>query len=213
MNDLVRHKGQRAQLVKALIAKGISDVPVLKAIGKVPRHLFLDSSFEEHAYLDKAFPIASGQTISHPYTVAFQSSLLQVQARHKVLEIGTGSGYQAAVLVEMGAKLYSIERQSELFQLTKNLMDKLGYPFVMKYGDGFAGLPGFAPFDRIIVTAGAPDIPPKLVEQLAPNGRMVIPVGVGDQCMKLITKDAEGTIRVEEHGNFRFVPMLEAKSR
>jgi protein-L-isoaspartate(D-aspartate) O-methyltransferase len=211
MNDLARHKGQRAKLVKTLIAKGIRNADVLRAIGKVPRHLFLDSSFEAHAYLDKAFPIASGQTISHPYTVAFQTDLLQVQPKHKVLEIGTGSGYQAAVLVELGVKLFSIERQKELFQLTKRLMDKMGYNFVMKYGDGFAGLPTFAPFDRIIVTAGAPDIPEKLVEQLAPNGRMVIPVGVGEQRMKLITKDAQGTILVEEHGNFRFVPMLTAK--
>ncbi len=211
MRDTARHNGQRAQLVRLLISKGIRDPQILRAIGKVPRHLFLDSSFEAHAYLDKAFPIASGQTISHPYTVAFQTSLLEVTPKMKVLEIGTGSGYQAAVLAELGVKLYSIERQSELFKITKLLMQKLGYSFTMKFGDGFAGLPTFAPFERILVTAGAPHIPPKLVEQLAPNGRMVIPVGDGEQIMKLLTKDAEGKVSVESFGDFRFVPMLEQK--
>jgi protein-L-isoaspartate(D-aspartate) O-methyltransferase len=211
MQDNARHKGQRAQLVKLLIDKGIRDSAVLKAIGKVPRHLFLDSSFEAHAYLDKAFPIAAGQTISHPYTVAFQSSLLKVKPKLKVLEIGTGSGYQAAVLSELGVKLYSIERQHELFKLTQVLMNKLGYSFTMKFGDGFAGLPSFAPFDRIIITAGAPHIPPKLVEQLAPGGRMVIPVGSGEQIMKLIEKDSKGELKETAYGDFRFVPMLEQK--
>lgn len=207
MNNLPRHQGQRNKLVKKLIDKGIRQPEVLKAIGKIPRHLFIDSSFEDYAYQDKPFPIAADQTISQPYTVAFQTELLQVQAGHKVLEIGTGSGYQAAVLAEMGAKVYSIERQKELFDITRQLMQKLGYTFTMKYGDGFQGLPSFGPFDRIIVTAGAPGIPEKLMEQLKEDGRMVIPVGTGSQTMKLITKE-EGEVKIEDHGVFRFVPML-----
>ncbi len=206
--DLPRHKGQRNQLVKELIAKGIRDTKVLKAISIVPRHLFLDSSFEAYAYQDKAFPIAADQTISQPYTVAFQTELLQLKPTDKVLEIGTGSGYQASVLHQMGVKVYSIERQKELFDQTKMLMKKLGNNFIMKYGDGFAGLPTYGPFEKIIVTAGAPRIPEKLVEQLALNGRMVIPVGSGTQEMKLVTKDEKGEVHVENYGSFRFVPML-----
>ncbi len=208
LNDLPRHKGQRNKLVRELIAKGIRKADVLKAIGKIPRHLFIDSSFEAYAYQDKPFPIAAGQTISQPYTVAFQTELLQVSPGDKVLEIGTGSGYQACVLEEVGVKVYSIERQKELFDITRQNMRKLGYTFTMKYGDGFAGLPSFAPFDRIIVTAGAPNIPPKLVEQLKNGGRMVIPVGEGDQKMLLLTKDEHGAIEVSDYGDFRFVPML-----
>ncbi len=207
-NDLPRHKGQRNKLIRELIAKGIRQQDVLKAIGKIPRHLFIDSSFEDYAYQDKPFPIASGQTISQPYTVAFQTELLQVSPGDKVLEIGTGSGYQACVLDEIGAKVYSIERQKELFDITRQNMRKLGYSFTMKYGDGFAGLPSFAPFDRIIVTAGAPDIPPKLVEQLKNGGRMVIPVGTGSQKMLLLTKHENGKVEVSDYGDFRFVPML-----
>ncbi len=211
MNDLPRHQGQRNKLVKILIGKGIRQSEVLKAIGKIPRHLFIDSSFEDYAYQDKPFPIAADQTISQPYTVAFQTELLQVRPGHKVLEIGTGSGYQAAVLVEMGAKVFSIERQKELFDITRQLMIKTGYNFTMKYGDGFQGLPSFAPFDRIIVTAGAPDIPEKLVEQLKDDGRMVIPVGTGSQTMKLVTKQG-GNVKIGNHGAFRFVPMLGNKN-
>ena len=208
LNDLPRHKGQRNKLVKELIAKGIRQADVLKAIGKIPRHLFIDSSFEDYAYQDKPFPIAAGQTISQPYTVAFQTELLQVKPGDKVLEIGTGSGYQACVLEEVGVKVYSIERQKELFDITRQTMRKLGYNFTMKYGDGFAGLPSFAPFDRIIVTCGAPNIPPRLVEQLKNGGRMVIPVGEGNQKMLLVTKDENGKTEVSDYGDFRFVPML-----
>lgn len=208
LNDLPRHKGQRNKLVRELIAKGIRQPDVLKAIGKIPRHLFIDSSFENYAYQDKPFPIAAGQTISQPYTVAFQTELLQVSPGDKVLEIGTGSGYQACVLEEVGVKVYSIERQKELFDITRQNMKKFGYSFTMKYGDGFAGLPSFAPFDRIIVTAGAPNIPPKLVEQLKNGGRMVIPVGEGNQKMLLLTKDEDGVVEVSDYGDFRFVPML-----
>ena len=208
LNDLPRHKGQRNKLVRELIAKGIRQPDVLKAIGKIPRHLFIDSSFENYAYQDKPFPIAAGQTISQPYTVAFQTELLKVRPGDKVLEIGTGSGYQACVLEEVGVKVYSIERQKELFDITRQTMRKLGYNFTMKYGDGFAGLPSFAPFERIIVTCGAPNIPPRLVEQLKNGGRMVIPVGEGNQKMLLLTKDENGTIEVSDYGDFRFVPML-----
>jgi protein-L-isoaspartate(D-aspartate) O-methyltransferase len=208
MKDLPRHQGQRNKLVKKLIAKGIRDQSVLRAISKIPRHLLIDSSFEEHAYENKAFPIASGQTISHPFTVAFQSQLLQTESGHKILEIGTGSGYQAAVLHQMGCKVFSIERQKELFDITRQAMIKLGYNFLMKYGDGFQGLPTYAPFDRVIVTAGAPGIPPRLVEQLKPGGRMVIPVGEEQQVMKLVEKDLTGAISITEYGEFRFVPML-----
>ncbi len=208
LNDLPRHKGQRNKLVRELIAKGIRQPDVLKAIGKIPRHLFIDSSFENYAYQDKPFPIAAGQTISQPYTVAFQTELLRVRPGDKVLEIGTGSGYQACVLEEVGVKVYSIERQKELFDITRQTMRKLGYNFTMKYGDGFAGLPSFAPFDRIIVTCGAPNIPPRLVEQLKNGGRMVIPVGEGNQKMLLLTKDENGTVEISDYGDFRFVPML-----
>lgn len=212
LNDLPRHKGQRNKLVRELIGKGIRQPEVLKAIGKIPRHLFIDSSFEDYAYQDKAFPIAAGQTISQPFTVAFQSELLQLKPGEKVLEIGTGSGYQACVLHEMGAKVFTIERQKELFDITRQNMRKLGYHFPMKYGDGFAGLPSFAPFDKVIVTAGAPGIPERLVEQLRPGGRMVIPVGQGTQKMKLITKDEMGEVMVTDYGDFRFVPMLGSRN-
>lgn len=212
LNDLPRHKGQRNKLVRELIAKGIRQPEVLKAIGKIPRHLFIDSSFEDYAYQDKAFPIAAGQTISQPFTVAFQTELLQLAPGEKVLEIGTGSGYQACVLHEMGVKVFTIERQKELFDITRQNMRKLGYHFPMKYGDGFAGLPSFAPFDKVIVTAGAPGIPEKLVEQMKPGGRMVIPVGQGTQKMKLVTKDQTGEVLITDYGDFRFVPMLGSRN-
>lgn len=212
MEDLPRHQGQRAKLMKELIRKGIRNEAVLTAMGKIPRHLFINSSFEEYAYQDKPFPIASGQTISQPYTVAFQSTLLQVKKGDKILEIGTGSGYQAAVLTEMGAKVYSIERQKELFDHTRQLMQDLNYRFTMKFGDGYAGLPSYAPFDKIIVTAGAPKIPVALLDQLKIGGRMVIPVGKGSQKMKLITKDENGKLLMKDYGDFRFVPMLGDKN-
>lgn len=208
MKDLPKHQGQRNKLVRKLIEKGIRDQAVLRAIAMVPRHLLIDSSFEEHAYEDKAFPIAAGQTISHPFTVAFQTELLCVDPSHHILEIGTGSGYQASVLHQMGCKVFSIERQKELFDITRQIMPKLGYNFLMKYGDGFQGLPTYAPFDRIIVTAGAPDIPPLLLEQLRNGGRMVVPVGDTQQIMKLVVKSESGEVSVTEFGEFRFVPML-----
>lgn len=212
MTDLHRHRGQRNKLIKILIGKGIRDENVLRAIQNVPRHLFMDSSFEDFAYQDKAFPIAAGQTISQPFTVAVQTSLLAVSKGDKVLEIGTGSGYQAAVLCEMGAKVYSVERQKELFDITRPLMTKLGYQLTMKYGDGFAGLPSFAPFDKIIVTAGAPEIPKELLNQLKEGGRMVIPLGMGSQKMKLIEKKENGEYSIKDYGDFRFVPMLRDRS-
>mgnify|MGYP000010950448 CR=1 FL=1 len=212
LNDTHRHVGKRNGLVKLLIEKGIRNKAVLKAIGKVPRHLFLDSSFEDFAYQDKAFPIAAGQTISQPYTVAYQSELLEVRPGQRVLEVGTGSGYQAAVLCEMGIKVFSIERQKELFDHTRPILTKLGYRLEMKFGDGYKGLPERAPFDGIVVTAGAPFIPKALVEQLKPGGRLVIPVGENVQKMKLLTKNDRGQVFQEEKGDFRFVPLLEKRN-
>lgn len=192
--------------------KGIADEAVLSAIGKVPRHLFLDSAFERHAYDDRPFSIGSGQTISQPYTVAVQSSLLQVEKGMKVLEVGTGSGYQAAVLHEMGAKVFSIERVKDLFDRTRVLLPKMGYRVKTFFGDGNLGIPSWAPYDRIIITAGAPIIPEKLVGQLKTGGIMVIPVSSGDgEVMKTLTKQPDGSLKTEEHGSFRFVPMLSDK--
>jgi|TARA_R110002096_G_scaffold132768_3_gene283264 protein-L-isoaspartate(D-aspartate) O-methyltransferase len=212
IEDLPRHKGQRNKLIKILISKGIRDQNVLKAINKIPRHAFVDSSFEEFAYQDKAFPIAADQTISQPFTVAFQSMLLQIEKGDMVLEIGTGSGYQSAVLCELEAKVFSIERQKELFDQTSRLMRSLGYNLNMKFGDGFAGLPSFAPFDKIIVTCGAPRIPEKLLQQLKVGGRMVIPVGEGQQRMKLLIRNSKTDFEVKDYGDFRFVPMLSNKN-
>ena len=211
--DTYRHKGLRKKLVDGIRAKGITDENVLRAINNIPRHFFLDSAFDEVAYEDKAFPIAEGQTISQPYTVAYQSQLLEVKAFQKVLEIGTGSAYQASVLAEMGAQVYTIERQKKLFDENK-LFDYLKrYPNIkFFYGDGYEGLPTFAPFDRVLVTAAAPIIPPKLIDQLKPGGMMVIPVGQGEvQRMMRITKLENGAIREEVFDNFSFVPMLEGK--
>lgn len=210
--DLARHRGKRNSLVRLLIDKGIRDRSVLKAIGKVPRHLFIDSSFEDFAYQDKAFPIAAGQTISQPYTVAFQSEKLNLQAGQKVLEVGTGSGYQAAVLCEMGLKVFSIERQKDLFDHTRPLLQKIGYKLFMKYGDGYAGLPNHAPFDGIVVTAGAPEIPKALLEQLNIGGRLVIPVGTNVQKMKVVIRKSKSDFEVHNFGDFRFVPMLHDKN-
>jgi protein-L-isoaspartate(D-aspartate) O-methyltransferase len=213
MVDTFKHQGLRRKLVALLKEKGIQDNAVLDAIGKVPRHYFLDSQFDTFAYQDTAFKIGAGQTISQPYTVAFQSELLQVQKGMKVLEIGTGSGYQAAILLELGVKLFTIERQKSLYDKAKILLPKMGYNPKFYYGDGYEGIPVFAPFDRIIVTCGAPYVPEKLVEQMKTGGRMVIPVGEGDeQIMLLVTKESDGTIRKKEYGVFRFVPMLKDKN-
>lgn len=207
--DSYRHKGLRKQLVDSIRNKGIADEKVLEALNAVPRHIFMDSSFLEFAYQDKPFPIGEGQTISQPYTVAFQTELLKLQPGEKVLEVGTGSGYQACILMEMGAKVFSIERQKTLYKRTKLLLSKLGYkPKILSFGDGYKGLPQHAPFDKIIVTAGAPYLPDALVEQLKPGGILVIPVGVDIQTMKMITKDEAGNIDAFDKGEFRFVPLI-----
>lgn len=213
MIDSYKHKGLRKQLVESVKIKGIKDEGVLEAIGKIPRHLFLDSTFQNHAYEDKPFPIGAGQTISQPYTVAFQTELLKINRRDKVLEVGTGSGYQACVLLELGAVVFTIERQKSLFQKTKLFLPAIGYNPRFFFGDGYKGLPAFAPFDKIIVTAGAPYVPEMLLEQLKNGGIMVIPVGMGDtQNMITISKTLEGGIIKKEHGTFRFVPLLENKA-
>ncbi|WP_353780015.1 protein-L-isoaspartate(D-aspartate) O-methyltransferase [Winogradskyella sp. 3972H.M.0a.05] len=213
MEDSFKHKGLRSKLVETIIAKGIKDERVLNAISKIPRHLFMDSGFLDHAYQDKAFPIAADQTISQPFTVAFQSELLQVKPGDKILEIGTGSGYQTAVLLELGAKVYSIERQQELFKKTSKFLPKLGYRAKrLIFGDGYKGLPEDAPFDGIIVTAGAPFVPKPLLEQLKVGGRLVIPVGDNVQVMTLFTRKAEKRFEKQEFGDFRFVPLLEDKN-
>ncbi|MFW5879974.1 MAG: protein-L-isoaspartate(D-aspartate) O-methyltransferase [bacterium] len=214
MQDDYRHKGLRKRLVEEIRGKGIKDERVLEAINKVPRHLFIqDNTFVELVYKDQALPIGAGQTISQPYTVAFQSSLLDVEKFHKVLEIGTGSGYQAAVLVELGAKVYTIERQRELFVKTKVLLPRLGYHPHFFYGDGYKGLPTYGPFDRILVTAGAPEIPGELLKQLKIGGKMVIPLGnTSAQKMIMVEKIDENNYKQSEHGDFVFVPMISGKA-
>jgi protein-L-isoaspartate(D-aspartate) O-methyltransferase len=208
--DTHKYQGLRKELVQVLKQKGIDDEMVLSAINAVPRHLFFDKVFHDNfAYNDVAFPIGAGQTISQPYTVAFQSSLLELKKGMKVLEIGTGSGYQTAILVKLGCKVFTIERQKELFTKTKPFLEDMGYRAQTFFGDGFEGREAFAPFDRILVTCGAPFIPEKLVAQLANNGRMVIPIGDGkEQIMTLITKDNEGQLHKSTYGSFSFVPML-----
>lgn len=213
MKDTNKHQGLRNQLVKLLEQKGITDKNVLEAISKIPRHLFLESSFEDFAYQDKPFPIGAGQTISQPYTVAFQTQLLEVKKEDKILEIGTGSGYQTAVLCTMGAKVYSVERQNELFKKTSVLLPKMGIrPKHLSFGDGYKGLPNYAPYDSIIVTAGAPIIPQPLMAQLKIGGRLVIPVGEDIQVMTLLIRKSETQFEKHELGDFRFVPLLEDKN-
>jgi protein-L-isoaspartate(D-aspartate) O-methyltransferase len=212
--DTYRHMGLRKKLVDLLRSKGIQNETVLDAINKIPRHFFLDSAFEEQAYEDRAFPIATGQTISHPYTVAYQTQLLDVKPFQRILEIGTGSAYQACVLAELGAQVFTIERQKPLFEENKTFTWLRKYPNIQYfYGDGFEGLPTYGPFDRVLITAAAPFIPPKLVQQLKPGGIMVIPTGEGDvQIMKRLTKNADGSVTEEVFEEFSFVPMLEGKN-
>lgn len=211
--DTYRHKGLRKKLVDLIKGKGITDEKVLHAIERIPRHFFLDSAFDEVAYEDKAFPIAEKQTISQPYTVAYQTQLLEIKHFDKVLEIGTGSAYQACVLADMGAQVYTIERQKKLFEANKNFSFLKKYPNIkFFYGDGYEGLPTFAPFDKVLITAAAPDIPKKLVDQLKPGGMMVIPVGEGEvQVMKRLTKQQDGLLKEEVFDRFSFVPMLSGK--
>ncbi len=208
-SDNIRHQGMRKRLVEGLKIKGIRDENVLEALSKVPRHLFMESSFLNFAYKDQAFPIGAGQTISQPYTVAFQTQLLQVEKNDKILEIGTGSGYQAAVLLEMGARVYTIERQKELFQRVQAFLPEIGYNPACFFGDGYEGLPAFAPFDKILVTAGAATIPESLKNQLKTGGRLVIPVGKANhQEMLVIVRISDNEFKTEKHGGFVFVPLL-----
>ncbi|GMN04931.1 protein-L-isoaspartate(D-aspartate) O-methyltransferase [Croceitalea sp. MTPC5] len=213
MQDTFKHKGMRNQLAGVVASKGIANEKVLNAIREVPRHLFLDSGFEAHAYQDKAFPIGADQTISQPYTVAFQTELLNMGPNAKILEIGTGSGYQTAVLLHLKAKVYTIERQQELFKKTKLFFSKMGYrPKKVIFGDGYKGYQEAAPFDGIIVTAGAPIVPKPLLAQLKVGGRLVIPVGVESQIMTLFIRKSDKEFEKKEFGDFRFVPLLEDKN-
>ncbi len=211
--DTYRHKGLRKKLVDLIREKGIGDEKVLGAINNIPRHFFLDSAFDEVAYEDRAFPILEKQTISQPYTVAYQTQLLDVKPFQKVLEIGTGSGYQACVLAELGVHLYTIERQKKLFEFNKGFDFFKKYPRIKPfYGDGYQGLPTYAPFDRVLITAAAPDVPIKLIEQMKVGGMMVIPLGEGNvQVMKRITKEDAG-LKTEVFDHFSFVPMLQGKN-
>ena len=209
MTDTFEAKGKRKKLIAELRLKGINDEEVLRAIDTVPRHLFMDPAFLSHAYVDKAFPITSGQTISQPYTVAIQTSLLRVKKRDKILEIGTGSGYQAAVLAEIGAKVFTIERFRELFLKAQKTLTSLGYSADFFYGDGYEGKPQYGPYDGIIITAAAPEVPLKLLQQLKTGGRLVIPVGnSGSQVMTVVERTGTDSFEYSEHGSFIFVPML-----
>ncbi|MFW5821205.1 MAG: protein-L-isoaspartate(D-aspartate) O-methyltransferase [Bacteroidota bacterium] len=212
MNEDYRYKGLRKRLRDELEKKGINDQDVLKAINLVPRHRFMDSSFIKFSYSDQAFPIGNQQTISQPYTVAFQTELLEVKPLHRVLEVGTGSGYQAAVLAEMGARVYTIERHRDLFLRARALLTELGYNIEFFYGDGYMGVPSYAPFDKILITAGAPEVPKELYKQLKIGGTMVIPVGgTSGQKMLKISKTEEEKYEHSEHGSFIFVPMVKGK--
>jgi len=213
-DDNYLHKGLRKNLVQKLREKGIKNEQVLAAIESIPRHYFLDPAFERQAYEDRAFPITANQTISQPYTVAYQTQLLEIRKFDKVLEIGTGSAYQSCVLAELGASVFTIERQRALFDYVAQFFFIKKYTSIKRfYGDGYEGLPSFAPFDKILVTAAAPFIPPKLVEQLKPGGILVIPVGDdAGQKMLRITKDKDGNIKEEQRGDFIFVPMLSGKN-
>jgi len=213
IEDTYRHKGLRTKLIEELKTKGISDQNVLDAMNRVPRHFFMESSFIEFAYKDTAFPIGAGQTISQPYTVAFQTQLLTLKKNDKVLEIGTGSGYQTSILVEMGAKVYTIERQYELHLKSQELLIKMGYKPYFFYGDGYLGQPTYGPFDKILVTAGATEIPKELLKQLKVGGMMVIPVGSEkQQIMTSIIRTEENKFQKKEYGNFAFVPFLKGKA-
>ncbi len=209
LNDTLRHQGMRKKLVEGLKIKGIRNPQVLEAINTVPRHLFMESTFINFAYKDQAFPIGAGQTISQPYTVAFQTQLLQIEKNDKILEIGTGSGYQAAVLMELGAKVFTIERQKELYVKVQNFLPEIGYSPAIFFGDGYKGLPNLAPFDKILVTAGATSVPEELKKQLKIGGRLVIPVGNSKrQEMIVITRVSDSEFKSEKHGGFVFVPLL-----
>jgi protein-L-isoaspartate(D-aspartate) O-methyltransferase len=209
INDTLQHKGMRKRLVETIIEKGITNQLVIDAIGKIPRHLFMESGFVKFAYKDQAFPIGAGQTISQPYTVAFQTQLLQVKPNYKILEVGTGSGYQAAVLIECGAQVFTIERQKELYVKVQQQLPALGYHPRFFYGDGYKGLPTYGPFDGIIVTAGAPYIPEELKQQLKIGARLVIPVdNDGSQIMVVLERTGENTFDEQHYGNFSFVPLL-----
>jgi protein-L-isoaspartate(D-aspartate) O-methyltransferase len=213
MTDTFEAKGKRKKLVSELRQKGITDEDVLRAIDTIPRHLFMDPAFLIHAYVDKAFPITSGQTISQPYTVAVQTSLLRVKKRDKILEIGTGSGYQAAVLAEMGAKVYTIERYRELFLRAQNTLTALGYSADFFYGDGYEGKKEYGPYDGILITAAAPEIPDILLQQLKTGGRLVVPLGRSDvQVMTVVTRNGPDEFEYSSHGNFVFVPMLKGRA-
>ncbi len=207
-NDGFKEKGLRQQLVKEIVGKGIKNQQVIDVIGKIPRHLFMDSAFVNFAYVDKAFPIGSGQTISQPYTVAYQTELLEIKKGDKVLEVGTGSGYQTAVLIELGAKVYTIERQRQLFLKTQRFLPQLGYNPQFFFGDGYLGKPTYGPYNKILITAAVPKVPEKLIEQLKPGGMIVLPLGEPVQIMTRITKLENGDLFEETYSQFSFVPML-----
>jgi protein-L-isoaspartate(D-aspartate) O-methyltransferase len=212
MTDSYRDKGLRAKLVKTIQGKGITDQRILDAVGKVKRHLFMDNAFINFAYQDNAFPIGAGQTISQPYTVAFQTQLLEIKKGEKVLEVGTGSGYQTAILLEIGVKVFTIERQKELYLKSQTILSSMGYKPHFFYGDGYIGKPTYGPFDKILITAGAPEIPEKLIDQLKVGGILVAPIG--NDANQIMTKVIKGNdkLKITEHGDFVFVPMLKGKS-
>jgi protein-L-isoaspartate(D-aspartate) O-methyltransferase len=211
--DSFKHKGLRRKLVEELVGMGIHDPQVITALNAVPRHHFLSSAFLEFAYENKAFQIGAGQTISHPYTVAFQSQLLELQKGMKVLEIGTGSGFQTSVLCEMGAKVFSIERQKLLHDNAKALLIKMGHKAILSYGDGYKGMPSYAPFDRVLITCAVPVVPEELLMQLKPGGKLIMPYGQGDvQRMMVIEEKEDGSFETSFHGEFSFVPMLEKRT-